>query len=158
MKRQNMLYQVLAIAQREQQDRQLSVANIERQLSRSRETEKVLYDYQLQQLMLKRKRLSAVISSQQLSVSRNFAEKLEFALTQQRAKVALDESSLALARTRLIAAMVHLRSIEKLQQLREQRLKHQERKRQQQQTDEVASIKANSQQMSEQADKDCCHA
>jgi flagellar biosynthesis chaperone FliJ len=158
MKRQNMLYQVLAIAQREQQDRQLSVANIERQLSRSRETEKVLYDYQLQQLMLKRKRLSAVISSQQLSVSRNFAEKLEFALTQQRAKVALDESSLALARTRLIAAMVHLRSIEKLQQLREQRLKHQERKRQQQQTDEVASIKANSQQMCEQAGKDCCHA
>jgi flagellar biosynthesis chaperone FliJ len=158
MKRQNMLYQVLAIAQREQQDRQLSVASAERQLLRSRETEKVLYDYQSQQLMLKRKRQSTVMSSQQLSVSRTFAEKLGFALAQQRANVARDESALALARTRLITAMVHLRSIEKLQHLREQRLQLQERKREQQQADEIASIKAYSQQMNELAEKDRCNA
>jgi flagellar biosynthesis chaperone FliJ len=153
MKRHNMLYQVLAIAQREQQDRQFSLASAERQLLRSRETEKVLFDYQSEQLTLKRKRLSTVMSSQQHLVSRDFAEKLEFALAQQRAKVAVDESSLALARTRLISAMVHLRSIERLQRLREQRLQHSERKREQQQADEVAAIKAYSLQT-----KDSCNA
>jgi flagellar biosynthesis chaperone FliJ len=166
MNRQKMLYQVLAIAQREQQERQFFFANAERQLLRSRETEKVLVDYQGEQLRLKRKQMSAVLGSQQLLVSRSFSEKVEFALAQQRAKVAVDESSLALARTRLISAMVHLRSIERLQRLRELRLRDRVLKREQQQTDEIAAIKAYSQKANEQAaqqvknqtKKDCCNA
>ncbi len=162
MKKQNMLFQVLAIAQREQQDRQFSLANAERQLFRSRETEKVLDDYRLEQLTLKRKQIGAVNSPQQLLVMRNFTEKLNVALTQQRAKVAVDESSLALARTRLTAAMVHLRSIERLQRLREQRLREAELKREQQQIDEMAAIKSHAQQsnklVNKKTDKDSCNA
>jgi flagellar biosynthesis chaperone FliJ len=151
MRKQNMLHQVLAIAQRELQESQFFVANAERQLQRSRDTEKVLYDYQVEQLTLKRKK-------QQLLVSRSFSEKLEFALAQQRAKVAVDESSLALARTRLISAMVHLRGIERLQHMRELRLRDRELKREQQQTDEIAAIKAYSQQTNERTEKDGCNA
>jgi flagellar biosynthesis chaperone FliJ len=158
MRKQNMLHQVLAIAQRELQESQFFVANAERQLQRSRDTEKVLYDYQVEQLTLKRKKMSSVFGSQQLLVSRSFSEKLEFALAQQRAKVAVDESSLALARTRLISAMVHLRGIERLQHMRELRLRDRELKREQQQTDEIAAIKAYSQQTNERTEKDGCNA
>jgi flagellar biosynthesis chaperone FliJ len=162
MKKKNMLFQVLAIAQREQQDRQYFLANAERQLLRSRETEKVLDDYRLEQLSLKSRQIGAVNSPQQLLVMRNFTEKLNVALAQQRAKVAVDESSLALARTRLTAAMVYMRSIERLQRLREQRLLERELKREQQQTDEMASIKSHSQKLNQlmniKTDKDSCNA